>query len=107
MTSPQKLFSTLQSVLKAILLKTKKDIPNDLSKVSPSEIHNTIADDLITSKNGVIVFGEHLNSNPNSLAITNLIAKIALTTDLKIANLTLSGNSHSAEKVNLFRLVKV
>ena len=100
LTSPQKLFSTLQSILKAILLKTKKDIPNDLSKVSPSEIHNTIADDLITSKNGVIVFGEHLNSNPNSLAITNLIAKIALTTDLKIANLTLSGNSHSAEKVN-------
>ena len=48
----------------------------------------------------MIVFGEHLNSNPNSLAITNLIAKIALTTDLKIANLTLSGNSHSAEKVN-------
>ena len=98
--SPQKLFSELQSVFKAILLKTNKDIPNELSKDSPSEIHNAIADDLIESKNGVIVFGEHLNSNPNSLAITNIIAKIAMTTDLKIANLTLSGNSHSAERAN-------
>ena len=98
--SPQKLYSELQSVLKAILLKINKDIPNELSKVSPSEIHNAIADDLIESKNGVIVFGEHLNSNPNSLAITNIIAKIAMTTDLKIANLTLSGNSHSAERAN-------
>ena len=98
--SPQKLYSELQSVLKAILLKINKDIPNELSKTSPSEIHNAIADDLIESKNGVIVFGEHLNSNPNSLAITNIIAKIAMTTDLKIANLTLSGNSHSAERAN-------
>ena len=98
--SPQKLYSELQSVLKAILLKINKDIPNELSKASPSEIHNAIADDLIESKNGVIVFGEHLNSNPNSLAITNIIAKIAMTTDLKIANLTLSGNSHSAERAN-------
>ena len=98
--SPQKLYSDLQSVLKAILLKIKKDIPNELSKASPSEIHNEIAIDLIESKNGVIVFGEHLNSNPNSLAITNIIAKIAMTTDLKIANLTLSGNSHSAERAN-------
>ena len=98
--SPQKLFSELQSVFKAILLKTNKDIPNELSKTSPSEIHNAIADDLIESKNGVIVFGEHLNSNPNSLAITNIISKIAMTTDLKIANLTLSGNSHSAERAN-------
>ena len=98
--SPQKLYSELQSVLKAILLKINKDIPNELSKAIPSEIHNAIADDLIESKNGVIVFGEHLNSNPNSLAITNIIAKIAMTTDLKIANLTLSGNSHSAERAN-------
>ena len=98
--SPQKLFSELQSVFIAILLKTNKDIPNELSKTSPSEIHNAIADDLIESKNGVIVFGEHLNSNPNSLAITNIISKIAMTTDLKIANLTLSGNSHSAERAN-------
>ena len=98
--SPQKLYSELQSVLKAILLKINKDIPNELSKASPSEIHNAIADDLIESKNGVIVFGEHLNSNPNSLAIKNIIAKIAMITDLKIANLTLSGNSHSAERAN-------
>ncbi len=98
--SPQKLYSELQSVLKAILLKINKDIPNELSKASSSEIHNAIADDLIESKNGVIVFGEHLNSNPNLLAITNIIAKIAMTTDLKIANLTLSGNSHSAERAN-------
>mgnify|MGYP007005188733 FL=1 len=34
--SPQKLYSELQSVLKAILLKINKDIPNELSKASPS-----------------------------------------------------------------------
>jgi NADH-quinone oxidoreductase subunit G len=81
-------------------LKTNQDIPNDVSDVSPSEIHNIIADDLIASENGVIVLGEHLNSNPNSLAIINLIEKIASATNLKIANITISGNSHSAEKAN-------
>ena len=48
----------------------------------------------------MIVLGEHLNSNPNSLAIINLIEKIASATNLKIANITISGNSHSAEKAN-------
>jgi NADH-quinone oxidoreductase subunit G len=100
LTAPQKLLSALQSVLKAVNLKTNQDTPNDLSDVIPSEIHNVIADDLIASENGVIVFGEHLNSNPNSLAIINLIQKIASTTNLKIANITISGNSHSAEKAN-------
>jgi len=100
LTAPQKLLAAVQSVLKAVNLKTNQDIPNDLSDVIPSEIHNVIADDLIASENGVIVFGEHLNSNPNSLAIINLIQKIASTTNLKIANITISGNSHSAEKAN-------
>ena len=100
LTAPQKLLAAVQSVLKAVNLKTNQDIPNDLSDVIPSEIHNVIADDLIASENGVIVLGEHLNSNPNSLAIINLIQKIASTTNLKIANITISGNSHSAEKAN-------
>ena len=100
LTAPQKLLAAVQSVLKAVNLKTNQDIPNDLSDVIPSEIHNEIADDLIASENGVIVLGEHLNSNPNSLAIINLIQKIASTTNLKIANITISGNSHSAEKAN-------
>ena len=100
LAAPQKLLEVLQSILTSLHIKTKKDLPNELSKVSPNEIHNQIADDLIVSKNGVIVLGEHLNSNPNSIAITNLIAQIALVSDLKIANLTLSGNSLSAEKAN-------
>ena len=100
LTAPQKLLPALQSVLKAVHLKTNQDTPNDVSDVSPSEIHNIIADDLIASENGVIVLGEHLNSNPNSLAIINLIEKIASATNLKIANITISGNSHSAEKAN-------
>ena len=100
LTAPQKLLPALQSVLKAVHLKTYQDTPNDVSDVSPSEIHNIIADDLIASENGVIVLGEHLNSNPNSLAIINLIEKIASATNLKIANITISGNSHSAEKAN-------
>ena len=100
LTAPQKLLPALQSVLKAVHLKTNQDTPNDVSDFSPSEIHNIIADDLIASENGVIVLGEHLNSNPNSLAIINLIEKIASATNLKIANITISGNSHSAEKAN-------
>ena len=100
LTAPQKLLPALQSVLKAVHLKTNQDTPNDVSDVSPSEIHNIIADDLIASENGVIVLGEHLNSNPNSLAIINLSEKIASATNLKIANITISGNSHSAEKAN-------
>ena len=99
LTSPQKLRATLQSVLKAIHNKTNKDAPSFLSQVSPEDIHNKIADDLIESKNGVIVLGEHLNSNLDSIAITSLIEQIASAADLKIANITLSGNSLSAEKV--------
>ena len=98
--APQKLLEELQSILKSLHIKTKKDLPKDLSKVNPNEIHNHIVDDLIASKNGVIVLGEHLNSNPNSIAITNLISQIALVSDFKIANLTLSGNALSAEKAN-------
>jgi len=97
--APQNLLSMLQSILKSLHNMTNKDTPNYLSNISPNDLHNRIAEDLIESKNGVIVLGEHLNSNLNSLAITSLIAQIALVADLKIANLTLSGNSLSAEKV--------
>ena len=99
LTAPQKLIPMLQSVLKSIHNKTNKDAPSFLSKVSPEDIHNKIADDLIDSSNGVIVLGEHLNSNSDSIAITSLIDQIASAANLKIANITLSGNSLSAEKV--------
>jgi len=99
LTAPQKMLSMLHSILKALHTKTKIDLPQYLSKVTVDDIHNLIADDLIASTNGVIVLGEHVNSNPSSSAIANLINQIALVANLKIANLTLSGNSHSAEKV--------
>ena len=99
LAAPQALLPTLQSILKSIYVKTKDDLPEYLSKVTSGEEHNKIAEDLITSENGMIVLGEHLNSNPSSVAINNLISQIALISNSKIANLTLSGNAHSAEKV--------
>lgn len=99
LAAPQKILPTLHSILKSLHSKIGTDVPKYLSKVIPDDVHNKIADDLIASKDGVIVLGEHLNSNPSSSAITNLISQIAKITDLKIANLTLSGNSHAAERV--------
>ena len=99
LSSPQKLLSMLQSVLKSLYDITKTKTPGHLSSVKSSDIHNRIAGDLIRSENAVIVLGEQLNSNPSSAEISNLILQIALISESKIANLTLSGNSHSAEKV--------
>jgi len=99
LSSPQALLPTLQSILKSLCLKTKTDLPENLSRVDSNDDYDKVADDLIASENGVIVIGEHLKGNPNSSVITSIISQIALISNSKIANLTLSGNAHSAEKV--------
>jgi NADH-quinone oxidoreductase subunit G len=99
LASPQTLLPALQSILKSLYLKTKADLPEQLSKVNFSDEHDKFADDLIASENGVIVLGEHLNSNSSSSVIISTVSQIARISNSKIANLTLSGNAHSAEKV--------
>ena len=63
------------------------------------ETHNKIADDLIAAENPVIILGEHINSNPSFSNIVVLISEIAALSNAKIANLSLTGNSLSAERV--------
>ena len=99
LTAPQALLPALQSILKSLYLKTKADLPEQLSKVNSSDEHDKIANDLIASENGVIVLGEHLKSNPSNSVIISTVSQIAQISNSKIANLTLSGNAHSAEKV--------
>ena len=78
LSSPQKLLSMLQSVLKSLHDINKTKTPGHLSSVKSSDIHNRIAGDLIRSENALIVLGEQLNSNPSSAEISNLILQIAL-----------------------------
>ena len=42
----------------------KTTLPKYLSKTKTDGTHNKIADDLIAAENPVIIFGEHINSNP-------------------------------------------
>ena len=97
--SPQKTLSMLQSILKSLHNKTKTTAPKYLSKIKIDDSQNKIADDLIAAERPVIILGEHVNSNISSSDITDVISEIAALANAKIANLSLSGNSLSAEKV--------
>ena len=99
LSAPQRTASMLQSVLKSLHEKTKTTLPKYLSKTKTDETHNKIADDLIAAENPVIIFGEHINSNPSFSNIVVLISEIAALSNAKIANLSLTGNSLSAERV--------
>ena len=100
LTSPQQTLTMLQSVLKSIYEKTNTTLPKYLSKFKIVDSHNKIADDLIAAERPVIVLGEHVNSNSSSSDIANVILEIASLANAKIANISLTGNSLSAEKVN-------
>ena len=97
--SPQKTLLMLQSILKSLHNKTKTTAPKYLSKIKIDDSQNKIADDLIAAERPVIILGEHVNSNISSSDITDVISEIAALANAKIANLSLSGNSLSAEKV--------
>ena len=99
LSAPQRTASMLQSVLKSLYEKTKTTLPKYLSKTKTDGTHNKIADDLIAAENPVIILGEHINSNPSSSNIVGLISEIASLSNAKIANLSLTGNSLSAERV--------
>ena len=100
LTSPQQTLTMLQSVLKSIYEKTNTTLPKYLSKFKIVDSHNKIADDLIAAERPVIVLGEHVNGNSSSSDIANVILEIASLANAKIANISLTGNSLSAEKVN-------
>ncbi len=99
LSSPQKTLLMLQSILKSLHDKTKTTAPKHLSKITVDDSQNKIADDLIAAERPVIVLGEHVNSNVSSSDIASIISEIATLSNAKIANLSLSGNSLSAEKV--------
>ena len=99
LTSPQQTLSMLQSVLKTIYEKTKTTLPKQLTKIKIDHSYDKIADDLINAERPVILLGEHINSNTSSSDIALTIFEIASIVNAKIANLSLTGNSLSAEKV--------
>jgi NADH-quinone oxidoreductase subunit G len=99
LSAPQRTVSMLQSVLKSLHEKTRTTLPKYLSKTKTDGTHNKIADDLIAAENPVIFFGEHINSNPSFSNIVVLISEIAALSNAKIANLSLTGNSLSAERI--------
>ena len=100
LTSPQQTLIMLQSVLKSTYEKTNTTLPKYLSKFKIDDSHKKIAGDLIAADSPVIVLGEHINSNSSSSDIANVILEIASLANAKIANISLTGNSLSAEKVN-------
>ena len=99
LSSPQKTLLMLQSILKSLHERTKTTVPKYLSKLTVDDSQNKIADDLIAAERPVIILGEHVNSNISSSDIASIISEIAALTNAKIANLSLNGNSLSAEKV--------
>ena len=99
LSSPQKTLLMLQSILKSLHDRTKTTVPMYLSKIKVNDSQNKIADDLIAAERPVIILGEHVNSNISSSDIASIISEIAALANAKIANLSLNGNSLSAEKV--------
>jgi len=99
LSSPQKTLLMLQSILKSLHERTKTTVPKYLSKITVDDSQNKIADDLIAAERPVIILGEHVNSNISSSDIASIISEIAALANAKIANLSLNGNSLSAEKV--------
>jgi len=99
LSSPQKTLLMLQSILKSLHERTKTTVPKYLSKITVDYSQNKIADDLIAAERPVIILGEHVNSNISSSDIASIISEIAALANAKIANLSLNGNSLSAEKV--------
>ena len=99
LSSPQKTLLMLQSILKSLHERTKTTVPKYLSKIKVDDSQNKIADDLIAAERPVIILGEHVNSNISSSDIASIISEIAALANAKIANLSLNGNSLSAEKV--------
>ena len=63
--------------------------------------HTNIANALLNAaENPVVVLGEHVNGNICSDQVAKLVSEIAKASDAKTLNASLTGNTHSAERVN-------
>ena len=100
LTSPQNTVATLSSVLKALLDKSSKALPDHLNSVTVHQTHIDIANALLNAERPVVVLGEHVNGNTSSDQVTKLVSEIAQAADAKTLNASLTGNAHSAERVN-------
>ena len=100
LTSPQNTVATLSSVLKALLDKSSKALPDHLNSVTVHQTHIDIANALLNAERPVVVLGEHVNGNTSSDQVAKLVSEIAQAADAKTLNASLTGNAHSAERVN-------
>ncbi len=104
LTAPQKTVATLSAILKSVLGQSNKKQPDYLNSVSVEPVHKDIADNLVNAENAVLILGEHINGNPNSDQIFQLIKDISEASQAKILNVGLTSNSLAAEQVG-FRSV--
>jgi len=100
LTSPQNTVATLSSVLKALLDKSSKALPDHQNSVTVHQTHIDIANALLNAERPVVVLGEHVNGNTSSDQVAKLVSEIAQAADAKTLNASLTGNAHSAERVN-------
>ena len=100
LTSPQNTVATLSSVLKALLNKSSQALPDQLNSVTVHQAHIDIAHALLNADHPVVVLGEHVNGNRCSDQVAKLVFEIAKAADAKTLNASLTGNAHSAERVN-------
>jgi NADH-quinone oxidoreductase subunit G len=100
LTSPQNTVATLSGVLKALLDKNSQTLPDYLNSVSVHQTHIDIANALLNAEHPVVVLGEHVNGNKCSDQVATLVSEIAKASEAKTLNASLTGNAHSAERVN-------
>lgn len=100
LTSPQNTVATLSGVLKVLLDKNSQTLPDYLNSVSVHKTHIDIANALLNAKHPLVVLGEHVNGNTFSDQVAQLVVNIAKASEAKTLNASLTGNAHSAERVN-------
>ncbi len=98
--APSEIANTLASVLKAVLIQNKQEVPEYLSAVVSSDIENNIAKQLLDADSSVIVLGEHVVNNTQASSITNLITQIAKQANSSTLNVSMNANALGAQRAN-------
>ena len=99
LTAPQNTLATLSGVLKAVLNEASEKQPDYLNSVVVEQAHKDIADNLLNAENAVVILGEHVNGNPDSDGISQLVKDIAEASQAQTLNVSLTSNSLAAEQV--------
>lgn len=97
--SPQDTLLELAGILKAILKKSVKKIPDYLKNNKITNKQKIFVDYLFKKKKLVLILGEHINSNPFATEIIQLTQKIAKFLGAKIINATINSNAMAANKI--------